>query len=60
METSRKADDSPGPAKRPQCTPQRGAPPTYATRKDVNVRVSVTTPTTESEELREHGYGHGV
>jgi hypothetical protein len=60
METSKKADE---PAKPPQKTPERGAPATYAAhamRKDVTVRVSVAAPTPEPEELREHGYGHGV
>ena len=49
------------PAKRP-APPQRGAPPTHAAqavRKDVSVRVLVTSPP-EPEELREDGYGHGV
>lgn len=60
METSKKADE---PVKRPQNVPEKGAPATYAAhamRKDVTVRVSVTAPAPEHEELREHGYGHGV
>ena len=51
------------PAKRPQREPQQGAPSTYAasaTRKDVTVRLSVTSTAPEPDELREHGYGHGV
>ena len=58
-----RAAGAPGPAKRPQNVPEKGAPATYAAhamRKDVTVRVSVTTPAPEPEELREHGYGHGV
>jgi hypothetical protein len=50
------------PAKRPQPAPERGAPATYAVyavRKNLTVRVSVK-PAAESEELPEHGYGHGV
>jgi hypothetical protein len=60
METTKKRDE---PAERPQKPPERGAPATYAAhamRKDVTVRVSVTAPTPEPEELRELGYGHGV
>jgi hypothetical protein len=45
-------------------TAQRGAPHTYAAhavRKDVTVRVSLAPPAPpDSEELGEHGYGHGV
>lgn len=43
-------------------TPERGAPPTYATsvtRKGVSVRVSVR-QMADADEIREHGYGHGV
>jgi hypothetical protein len=50
------------PSPRPQSRPERGAPPTYAAhafRKNLAVRVLVK-PASESEELREHGYGHGV
>jgi hypothetical protein len=60
METPARPDE---PVKREQPAPQRGAPATYAAyaiRKDVTVRLSVTPPVTEPEELREHGYGHGV
>jgi hypothetical protein len=59
MNASRKDE----PAKRPQPLPQRGAPETYlahAVRKDVAVRVLVKATAAESDELREHGYGHGV
>ena len=51
------------PAARQQTGPERGAPTTYAAhavRKNVAVRVLVKPTTPESEELREHGYGHGV
>jgi hypothetical protein len=51
------------PAKRPQASPERGAPPTYAAhaaRKNVGVRVLLKPTAGEAEELREHGYGHGV
>jgi hypothetical protein len=51
------------PAKRPQMSPERGAPATYAVyavRKNLTVRVMVKPSATDSEELREHGYGHGV
>lgn len=46
-----------------QPAPDRGAPATYSaqvTRKGVLVRVSVRAPGGESDEIREHGYGHGV
>ena len=48
---------------RPPDRTGRGAPPTYAAhavRRDVSVRVSVSPPSSEPEELREPGYGHGV
>ena len=51
------------PAKRPKPSQERGSPtsaPGHAVRKDVVVRVTVMATPTESEELREHGYGHGV
>lgn len=51
------------PAQRPQPTPRRGAPATFAAhavRRDLTVRVSVQAPTPEPEELLEQGYGHGV
>ena len=50
------------PAKQPSAA-DRGAPGTYAAhavRKNVSVRVSVKPAPGESDELREHGYGHGV
>ena len=50
------------PAKQPSGA-DRGAPSTYAAhavRKNVSVRVLVKPTQTETEELREHGYGHGV
>jgi hypothetical protein len=51
------------PAKRAASGAERGAPATYAAhafRKDLAVRVRVKPTTPEAEELREHGYGHGV
>jgi hypothetical protein len=60
MQMSSKRDE---PVKRPSPSPERGAPPTdaaHAVRKDVSVRVLVKPKSTEPEELREHGYGHGV
>ena len=52
------------PAKRGEQPADRGVPPSYAAhavRKDVTVRVSLTPPSPqEGEELKEHGYGHGV
>ena len=51
------------PAKRPASGTAHGAPTTfaaYATRKDLAVRVTVQSLSAESDELREHGYGHGV
>jgi hypothetical protein len=51
------------PAKHPQPVPDRGSPtsaPAHAVRKDVAVRVTVSATPAESDELREHGYGHGV
>ena len=51
------------PAKPPQPGPDRGSrtsAPAHAVRKDVAVRVTVLATPTESDELREHGYGHGV
>lgn len=59
MKTSTQPDE---PAKRPQPGPGRGAPPTdaaHAVRKSVAMGVPVPTPR-EPDELREHGYGHGV
>jgi hypothetical protein len=59
MKTSTQPDE---PAKRPQPGPGRGAPPTdaaHAVRKNV-VRVAVVATPAEPDELREHGYGHGV
>jgi hypothetical protein len=50
------------PAKQPSAA-DRGAPTTYAAhavRKNVSVRVLVKPTPSEVEELREHGYGHGV
>ena len=51
------------PSKRPEAPSERGAPDTYAAhafRKNLAVRVMVKAPSPEPEELREHGYGHGV
>jgi hypothetical protein len=50
------------PAKRPPAGPYRGAPPTHAShvlRKTAAIRTGRYVPV-ETEELREHGYGHGV
>jgi len=59
-----KTTTQPGePAKRPQPVPDRGtstSAPAHAARKDVAVRVTVSATPMESDELREHGYGHGV
>jgi len=60
MQATSKQDE---PAKQPQPSPQRGAPPTHAAhavRKDVSVRVSVAPPAPMDVEEREDGYGHGV
>jgi hypothetical protein len=51
------------PSKRPQPAPTQGAPASYAAhaeRKNLSVRVLVRPTGGESEELPEHGYGHGV
>ncbi len=51
------------PAKRPQPGPDRGSPTStaaHAIRKTVAVRVTRSAASTESDELGEHGYGHGV
>ena len=50
------------PAKQPT-RPTHGAPFTYAAhavRKNLSVRVLVKPAPAEPDELREHGYGHGV
>ena len=50
------------PAKQPS-GPERGAPATYAAharRKNLSIRVMVAPSPGETDELREHGYGHGV
>jgi hypothetical protein len=60
MKTSTQPDK---PEKRPQPGPERGTPtssPAHAVRKDVAVRVTVSATPPESDELPEHGYGHGV
>ena len=50
------------PAKRLQPGPDRGSPstPSQALRKNGAVRAAVAETPTEPDELREHGYGHGV
>jgi hypothetical protein len=51
------------PAKQQPTAAERGAPPTYAAhavRKNVSVRVWVKPAPADADELREHGYGHGV
>ena len=53
----------PEPAKTPEPAPASGAPATYAAsavRKNLAVRVSIRSVAADGEELREHGYGHGV
>ena len=53
----------PNPQSGPQPAPEKGAPATpaaHAVRREVSVRVSVRSPQTEADELREEGYGHGV
>jgi hypothetical protein len=60
MQTTNKRDE---PVKRPQPAPGRGSPSTHAAqslRKTVTVRVAVPDPRADSDELKEHGYGHGV
>jgi hypothetical protein len=60
MKTTSQPDE---PAKRPQPVPDRGLPssaPAHAVRKNVAVRVRVSPAPPETDELREHGYGHGV
>ena len=51
-------------ANRPQPVPGPGTPATttvQAVRKDVTVRLSLSSPPApDAEELKEHGYGHGV
>ena len=59
MKMTTKSED---PAKAPS-RPDRGAPATYAVhamRKNLKVRVFVKPTPAEADELREHGYGHGV
>ena len=59
MKTSTQPEE---PAKRPAAGPKQGAPASHAAhafRKDVSVRVTVR-PVAETDELPEHGYGHGV
>jgi hypothetical protein len=51
------------PAKTPTPTQDRGTPATgtmHSVRKDVTVRLFVSPPVPETDELKEHGYGHGV
>ncbi|MBA3270718.1 MAG: hypothetical protein H0T71_09400 [Acidobacteria bacterium] len=51
------------PAKRPQPTPERGAPASagaHAERKNLAVRVLARPVSSDADELREDGYGHGV
>jgi hypothetical protein len=60
MTTSTQPDE---PAKRPQPRPERGSPTSVAAqavRKNVAVKVTVVETPTETDELGEHGYGHGV
>jgi hypothetical protein len=60
MQTTTRREE---PSKSPQPAPERGAPATYAAhafRKNLAVRVLAKPTSQEPEELREHGYGHGV
>jgi hypothetical protein len=60
MQGTTKQDE---PAKRPAPEQGRGTPSTGAVqsvRKDVTVRLSLSPPYPESDEIKEHGYGHGV
>ena len=60
MQGTTKQDE---PAKRPAPPQGRGTPSTgavHSQRKDVTVRLSVSTPNPESEVINEHGYGQGV
>ena len=59
MQGTTKRDE---PAKQPTPSQDRGTPATgtmHSVRKDVTVRLFVP-PFPESDELKEHGYGHGV
>ena len=60
MQGTTKRDE---PAKRPTPSQGRGTPatgPMHSVRKDVTVRPFVSPPLPETDELKEHGYGHGV
>jgi len=60
MKTTTQPDE---PAKRPQPGPDRGSPttvPAHAGRQNAAVPVTRVEASTEPDELREHGYGHGV
>ena len=61
MQSITKRDE---PAKHQSAPAGKGTPATasaLSARKDVTVRVSVSAPAApEAEELKEHGYGHGV
>jgi hypothetical protein len=60
MQGTTKQDE---PAKPPAPPQGRGTPSTgavHSVRKDVTVRLSVSAPFPESDEIKEHGYGHGV
>ncbi len=60
MQGTTKRDE---PAKRPTPSQDRGTPATgtmHSVRKDVTVRPFVSPPLPETDELKEHGYGHGV
>ena len=60
MQTPTRRDE---PSKNPKPAPERGAPTTHAAhagRKNLSVRVMVKPASPEPDELREHGYGHGV
>jgi hypothetical protein len=51
------------PSKPAQPAPKQGAPASYAAhadRKNLSVRVLVRPVNGESDEVPEHGYGHGV
>ncbi len=60
MQGTTKQDE---PAKRPTPAQGRGTPSTgtvQSVRKDVTARLSVPPASPETDEIKEHGYGHGV
>ena len=60
MQGTTKRDE---PAKQPTPSQDRGTPatgPMHSVRKDVTARLVVSPSFPEADELKEHGYGHGV